>query len=137
MCSHAQPKCRIRLSIFLEKTKDYELILIDQALLKAWQISAHVVKSTTPSPPKPRRTSNRRSGVSMHLRLVPPEGSAVVRPAWLRMDSLSRFFICPVSKSDFFLARRPRFARVVATGRLSRVTDRQACCLIGPPEPRP
>ena len=48
MCSHAQPKCRIRLSIFLEKTKDCELILIDQALLKAWQISAHVVKSTTP-----------------------------------------------------------------------------------------
>ena len=48
MCSHAQPKCRIRLSIFLEKNKDCELILIDQALLKAWQISAHVVKSTTP-----------------------------------------------------------------------------------------
>ena len=48
LCSHAQPKCQIRLSIFLEKTKDCELILIDQALLKAWQISAHVVKSTTP-----------------------------------------------------------------------------------------
>jgi hypothetical protein len=72
----------------------------------------------------------------MHLRLVPPEGSAVVRPAWLRMDPLSRFFIVQ-SANRIFLARRPRFARVVATGRLSRVTDRQACCLIGPPEPRP
>ena len=48
MCSLAQPKCRIRLSIFLAKNKDCELILIDQALLKAWQISAHVVKNTTP-----------------------------------------------------------------------------------------
>ena len=45
---NAQPKCRIRLLIFLEKTNDCEFILIDQAPLKAWQISAHVVKSTTP-----------------------------------------------------------------------------------------
>ena len=38
--------------------------------------------------------------------------------------SFSLFPGSPVSKSDFFLARRPRFARVVATGRLSRVADR-------------
>ena len=50
--------------------------------------------------------------------------------------SFSLFPGSPVSKSDFFLARRPRFARVVATGRLSRVADRQAWCLIGSPEPR-
>lgn len=38
----------------------------------------------------------------MHLRLVPPEGSAVVRPAWLRMDSLANFFIVQSANRIFF-----------------------------------
>ena len=38
----------------------------------------------------------------MHLRLVPPEGSAAVRPAWLRVDSHSRFFRVVQSANRIF-----------------------------------